>query len=56
MIYAILYTVLLNGVTYTLVEPVGSLPQCRAVAAVMYKNRDETFTDATCVGIIFDKS
>ena len=56
MLYAVLYTVMLNGTPYTLVEPMRSLSQCRAIADVMHKNRDEKYPDSQCVAIIPDKS
>lgn len=56
MLYAVLYTILINGIPYTLVEPMLTLSQCRAVAKVMYENRNETYPDAQCVAIIPDRS
>jgi hypothetical protein len=56
MLYAIIYTVILNGTPYTLVEPMQSLTQCRAIADVMYKNRNEKYPDSQCVAIIPDRS
>ena len=55
MLYAVLYTILINGIPYTLVEPMLTLSQCRAVAKVMYENRNETYPDAQCVAIIQDR-
>lgn len=55
MLYAVLYTVMINGIPYTLVEPMLTLTQCRAIAQVLYKNRNEQYPDAQCVAIIPDK-
>jgi hypothetical protein len=55
MYYAVIYALVVNGTPYTLVEPMSSLSQCRAVAAVMQKNRTEQYPDAQCVALIFDK-
>ena len=56
MLYALLYTVMINGTPFTLVRQMESLSQCRKIASVMYENRDEKYPDAQCVGVIPDRS
>ena len=46
---------IVNGTEYILVEPMASLNQCRAIAEIMYKNRNQEYPDAKCVGVVFDK-
>ncbi len=55
MFYVIVYAVVVQGITQVMIEPVASLEQCRAVAAVMVKHRNETFPDARCAAIFLDK-
>jgi len=55
MFYAIIYVIVVEGTRLVLVEPVATLYQCREIAAVMRKNRDETYPDAQCVALIPDK-
>lgn len=55
MFYAIVYLLVIEGTQFMLVEPVATLYQCREIAAVMRKNKDETYPDAQCVALIPDK-
>jgi hypothetical protein len=55
MFYVIVYAVVVQGITQVMIEPVASLEQCRAVAAVMVKHSNETFPDARCAALFFDK-
>ena len=55
MYYAVLWALVINGNGIIIAEPQRSLEQCREIAALMQKHRDEEHPDAKCVALFFDQ-
>ena len=53
MSYVLIYTVLIGNLQYLLVEPMGSLQQCRRLLPII--EASDMVIDAKCAGIILDK-
>lgn len=53
MSYILLYSILLNGMSYVLVEPMQSLNQCRRLLPIIQAS--ELVTDAKCAAVILDR-
>ena len=55
MFYAVLFVMVISGIEVASIEPVSSLPLCRAYANAINQLKDPTVGDARCVAIIPDK-
>ena len=53
MSYVLIYTILIGNLQYLLVEPMGSLQQCRRLLPII--EASESVIDAKCAGLILDR-